>query len=118
MRTLLKSALLASVVCLSIGGSALAEGPVFYKGYKPPMDSLGHPDLNGVWTNSTVTPFERPASYGDRLVMTPQEVDTLEGRSRASNELADKPTDVNLGVKELPADCSAGRGKNCNYNSA
>ncbi|CAN5255126.1 hypothetical protein BH11PSE2_BH11PSE2_18820 [soil metagenome] len=118
MRSLFKAALLAGVMCVSLGGQAMAGGPVFAKGYKPPMDSLGRPDLNGVWTNSTITPFERPASFGERTVMTREEVDAAEGRVKAANDLADKPTDPNAKVTDLPADCSAGRGKNCNYNSA
>jgi hypothetical protein len=112
-----KSVLLAGVVTLSFAGQSLAA-PVFYNGYKPPKDSLGRPDLNGVWTNATITPFERPAAFGERLVMTPQEVDQAEGRVKAVNELAFKPTDPNASVKDLPADCSAGRGSNCNYNTA
>ena len=44
-----KSVLLAGVVTLSLGGQAMAA-PVFYNGYKPPKDSLGRPDLNGVWS--------------------------------------------------------------------
>ena len=118
MRTWMKSALLAGAVCFSVAGSALADGPVFYKGYKPPMDSLGRPDLTGVWTNATITPFERPAAYGSRLAMTPEEVDAAEGRVKASNALAAAPTAADATVKDLPADCSAGRGKNCNYNTA
>jgi hypothetical protein len=118
MRALMKSALLAGVACLSLAGQAMAAGPVYYNGYRPPMDSLGRPDLNGVWTNATITPFERPASFGERVTMTPKELDEAEGRVKASNILADKPTDPNATVKDLPADCSAGRGKNCNYNSA
>jgi hypothetical protein len=118
MRGWMKSALLAGVVCVSMAGSAMAAGPVFYNGYKPPMDSLGRPDLNGVWTNATVTPFERRASFGERLVMTPQEVDEIEGRIKAVNDLAAAPTAINATVKDLPADCSASRGVNCNYNTA
>ena len=91
MRAWVRSALLAGAVCLSIGGSAMADGPVFYNGYKPPMDSLGRPDLNGVWTNATITPFERRASFGDRLVMTPKEVDELEVRVKEVNQLAAAP---------------------------
>jgi hypothetical protein len=115
---LMKSALVAGVAMLAMAGQAMAAGPVYYNGFKPTMNSLGQPDLTGVWSNATLTPFERPSTYGERLVMTPAEVDQAEGRVKASNELANKPTDVNAKVTDLPADCSAGRGKNCNYNSA
>ena len=29
-------------------------------GYDPPRTVFGHPDLQGNWTNVTLTPFERP----------------------------------------------------------
>src|SRR5437867_7102111 len=33
----------------------------------------GDPDLQGVWTTTTTTPFERPPQYGNRLYLTDQE---------------------------------------------
>jgi len=38
-------------------------------GQTPPKWSVprtpdGHPDLEGVWTNATVTPFQRPTQLG------------------------------------------------------
>jgi hypothetical protein len=33
----------------------------------------GHPDLQGVWTNSTTTPLERPADLADKAVLTDEE---------------------------------------------
>ena len=114
----MKSALLGGVIAACVGGQALANGPVLYDGYKVPHDSLGRPVLTGLWDNGTITPFERKITYGNRLVMTSKEVAAVEGRVAAVNELAAKPTDPNATVKDLPADCSDGRGKGCNYNSA
>ncbi len=110
-----KSALLASALVACVGGRALA-GPVPYNGYEPPKDSLGRPDLTGIWGNSTPTPFERPTQYGNRLVLTEQEVAAIEGRIKAREQLGLKPTDPKATVKDLPADCSGGR-KSCNYNA-
>ena len=36
----------------------------------------GHPDLQGTWTNGTITPLERPD--GSRVTLTKDEVDRLE----------------------------------------
>ena len=36
-------------------------------------DPWGHPDLQGVWTNSTTTPLERPADPADKTVLTEEE---------------------------------------------
>ena len=42
--------------------------------FKPPRLSDGHPDLQGDWTNSSITSLERAITYGDRRVLTPGEV--------------------------------------------
>ena len=46
--------------------------------YAAPNARDGHPDLEGVWTNETQTRLERRPQYGDRLVMTEEEVAGLE----------------------------------------
>ena len=33
----------------------------------------GQPDLQGVWTNATLTPLQRPADLGGKQFFTPQE---------------------------------------------
>jgi hypothetical protein len=38
-----------------------------------PRMSNGHPDLQGVWTNATLTPFERPAELGNKAFYTKEE---------------------------------------------
>jgi hypothetical protein len=80
--------------------------------------SDGRPDLEGTWTNATLTRLERPAEYGDRSVMTEQEAHKLEKKNDDLVALGNKPTDPKATVKDLPADCSGGRGDNCNYNAA
>jgi hypothetical protein len=52
------------------------------KGYKAPRTPDGVPDLQGVYNVATITPVERPASFGDRLILTAEEAATLE-RSEA-----------------------------------
>ena len=47
--------------------------------YKAPLNAYGQPDLEGTWTNATLTVLERPKEYGVRLVMTPEEVRKVEG---------------------------------------
>jgi hypothetical protein len=43
------------------------------KTYAPPKTPDGRPDLQGVWTNATVTPLERPADLKDKAFFTPAE---------------------------------------------
>ena len=38
--------------------------------YKAPMNAYGQPDLEGTWTNATLTALERPKEYGIRKAMT------------------------------------------------
>ena len=41
--------------------------------WSPPQTAWGHPDLQGVWTNTTTTPLERPDDLGDKEVITGEE---------------------------------------------
>ncbi|MEX1033574.1 MAG: hypothetical protein WDZ30_09455 [Cellvibrionaceae bacterium] len=54
-------------LCLLPLIAAAADGE-----WQVPKTSFGHPDLQGVWTNATMTPFERPSQYGEQLVLTPE----------------------------------------------
>jgi hypothetical protein len=38
-----------------------------------PRTADGHPDLQGYWTNATVTPLERPKDLGNKAFFTPEE---------------------------------------------
>ncbi len=54
-----------------------------------PKTPDGQPDLQGVWTNPTVTPFERPADLGTKAVLSSDEVAAIEKKAAEAN--ADKP---------------------------
>jgi hypothetical protein len=49
----------------------------------------GQPDLQGIWTNATLTPFERPAELAGKATLTEQETAALE--NRASENRVDRP---------------------------
>ena len=88
------------------------------KAWKAPRTLDGQPDLQGNWTNATITPFTREAKYGDRLVMTAEEARALETAEAEGNAKADAPTDPKLKIQDLPTDCGRGfTGVNCGYNS-
>src|SRR5579884_618181 len=38
-----------------------------------PRTAAGHPDLQGIWSAASLTPFERPAAYAGREFFTEQE---------------------------------------------
>src|ERR1700754_223295 len=41
--------------------------------YTSPKTAWGDPDLQGIWTNTTTTPFERPADLAGKTVLTEAE---------------------------------------------
>ena len=52
-----------------------------------PRASDGHPDLQGVWTNATITPLERPADLAGKATLTDAEAKTWEKKDLSSNTL-------------------------------
>jgi hypothetical protein len=53
---------------------ALLTAPfLFGAGAAPPLAPDGHPDLQGIWTNATLTPLERPTALAGKEYLTEQE---------------------------------------------
>jgi hypothetical protein len=67
------------------------------RAWTPPRTPGGQPDLQGVWINATITPFERPAAMAGKAFLTPEEAADLEKRTlerRAENDRAPRPGDI------------------------
>jgi hypothetical protein len=49
----------------------------------------GHPDLQGIWTNATLTPMERPAQFAGKKTLTEAEAKAYEQSDLKTNDIDD-----------------------------
>src|ERR1700682_1068984 len=85
------------MLCVALPASAqapakAAPGKPWTQGRTPD----GQPDLQGIWTNPTITPFERPVELAGKAYLTEQEAAELEKRAAAQNseDAPSRPGDV------------------------
>ena len=64
--------------------------PGLAAGQAAPRTAWGAPDLQGVWTSSTLTPLERPSELAGKEYLTEEEATALERRA-AANQFVDRP---------------------------
>jgi len=57
------------------------------KPWSPPRTPDGHPDLQGTWTNGTLTPLERPVEFGQKLNLTEAEAAVYEKERIAAGNM-------------------------------
>ncbi|CAN5121525.1 hypothetical protein BH11PSE2_BH11PSE2_14720 [soil metagenome] len=62
--------------------------------YKAPRTAYGAPDLEGTWTNASITGLERPASMPG-LVISEEQAKRMEAQAIARSVAGDRPTDPN-----------------------
>ena len=75
-----------------------------------PRTPDGHPDLQGVWTNVTLTPMERPAVFAGKLNLTDAEAATFEKSNNEELKAADGKADADFHRR-------AGSGETGGYNA-
>ncbi|MBV8903829.1 MAG: hypothetical protein JOZ22_09345 [Acidobacteriia bacterium] len=65
---------------LSMNGQipATPKAAVANQNWTVPRTPDGQPELQGFWTNATITPFERPAELASKAFLTPEEAAALE----------------------------------------
>src|ERR1700759_1637302 len=87
--------------------------------YKAPLNAYGQPDLEGTWTNATLTALERAKEYGARKTMTAQEVAKSEGGIAQLLAADNAPRDPKFKTEDLPHECGLGvSGAGFGYNAA
>ena len=109
-------AIVAGALVLAAAPVAVAAGPA---PYKAPRAVDGQPDLEGTWTNATLTPFERPSAMGERKALTPEEVKDIEGRRAEVIRESNAPTKGDaLNAPCYAANITAGGATaDCGYNA-
>ena len=78
-----RRALATALAALCYGAGAAAQDAT-------PRTPWGHPDLQGTWTNATLTPLQRPVELGDKEFYTPEELEAFAAQRRAATN-ADRP---------------------------
>src|ERR1700722_4489323 len=87
----LRLLMVAAIVAASIAPAATPPG----KAWVSPKTPDGQPDLQGVWTNATITPFERPDELAGKQVLTPEEAARIEKQAALGRvDAPPKPGDV------------------------
>jgi hypothetical protein len=88
---------LVSLLMLAAAPAALAQA------YTPPRTADGKPDLQGNWTNVSLTNLERSGQFKE-LVIPPEQAQRLEKARAESNARANLPTDPNSGAPRAGQD--------------
>jgi hypothetical protein len=83
--------------CLALGFAAAlgAQAPArsaTTRTWTVPRTPDGQPDLQGIWTNATLTPLERPRQLADRRFLTEEEAAALEAQAASRQANADDLT--------------------------
>ena len=89
-----KSPVLSTLrLAMVIAAACLAGQSVDAQRYKTPRTPWGDPDLQGLWSNQTSTPLERPDALRDKETVTQQEAEQREEEARQSADLPPRAGD-------------------------
>ena len=91
LKYVLASSLIAAVIPMASFVSAQSQD------YIVPRTPDGQPDLQGLWTNDTITPMERPASLQGRAFLTEDEITAMEENLAERRTFADDNIEVTVG---------------------
>ncbi len=86
-----------STLGILLAASLLSTGSLSAQDYVVPRTADGQPDLQGLWTNDTITPMERPASLEGREFLTPEEIARMEANVAQRREFSDNNIVVEQG---------------------
>jgi hypothetical protein len=81
--------IVALVLMPSVSQTLLAQARSTAKASVPRTPD-GKPDLQGSWSFANVTPFERPAAFGEKATLTDEEVEQIEEQAAANSKQDEK----------------------------
>jgi hypothetical protein len=73
---------LVAIACMTLAAAGFQGDRQSSSAYKVPKTSFGHPDLEGVWSNNSATPLQRPAAWADKQFLTDAEVEQVQKTAR------------------------------------
>jgi hypothetical protein len=86
--------------------------------YKIPHTPYGQPDLEGVWTNVSITPLERPSQFAGAANLTAAQASQLETAAVDRFIEGNAPTDPKAPATDTTRKhCQGPGGLDCGYNS-
>lgn len=79
----------------AVAETSKAPGKPAAAAWTPKRTPDGQPDLQGIWSGATITPFERPVALGTKAYLTDAEVAAMEERARKNRvDRPPRPGDV------------------------
>src|SRR6187431_3122467 len=81
---LMAASVLVLAPCILVAQNGSPGAPPS-KPYTTPKTPWGEPDLQGTFSNRTITPFERPNNVNGREFFTPEEVANMEKQAASRN---------------------------------
>ena len=95
-----------AAVCLALAPVAGAQSGDI------PRTASGRPDLSGTYDVSTLTPMQRPAALGEKMVLSAEEAAEVAARAQLRDQRRLEPSDPNRGAPPQGGDGSRGASGN------